>query len=172
MSSMWNISEIKKNSQKAPRYFVQEQCKDLSEITEGKIIARISEYDGEYRSRYQDTYTSTVNALIGASGALASNKKFDVQKKLGAGNDNENFVYEFYITSKNTAKYKYRVCFLYYSVLLYPVGISLEKSIADELEKSGEFQINSEVEFLEFLQKLLSSERVTSVINNLLSLNE
>lgn len=170
--NMWNVSEIKNNKIKAPKFFFEEQCKVLSEITGGKIIARVSEYDGEYQTRYQNTYASTVGALIGASGVTGQSIKFNVQKKLGEGNDDEKFVYEFYITSKKTSKYKYRVCFLYYSVMLYPVGISLDKSIADELESKGEFYINSEEEFLGFLQKLLSSKRVTSVINNLLSLNE
>lgn len=170
--NMWNISEIKSKSQKDPKYFVQQQCKILSDLTKGKIIGRVSEYDGVYRSEYKGVNTLNLESLIKASEAIGAGKKFDIQKKLGAGDEDERFVYEFFITSEKTSKYKYRICFLYYSILLYPVGITLEKSIADELDLKDEFKLNSEEEFIEFLEKLLSSKRVTSVISNLLILNE
>jgi len=63
--------------------------------------------------------------------------------------------------------------FLYYDASLYPIGISLDSSISNEIDQSNrEFRVNTEEEFMDILKRILGSNRVASVITNLLSLNE
>ena len=94
---------------------------------------------------------------------------FDVQSELG---ESAEFVYEFYITSKRTPQYKYRVFFLFYSAMLYPIGVSLDQSISEEINcDKCELRINDEEQFIDMLSKILQSERITSVISNLLRMN-
>lgn len=49
------------------------------------------------------------------------------------GDQQSKFIYEFYITAKAAPKYKYRIMFVAFGISVYPVEVSLEKSIADEI---------------------------------------
>lgn len=100
--------------------------------------------------------------------ANMSINKFDVQSKLGEETAESKFVYELYLTSQSMPKYKYRICFIYYGVLLYPVGISLEKEIANELGvPNAEFTVDTQDDFEEYLRRILGSKKVTLLIQNL-----
>ena len=170
MSNIWERIKNEVGNIKTPKDIIQEQCDKLSEITDGKVIARITEYEGEYQSVtvIKNAFSSMINSSSFVSKPTVETK-FNVQSELG---DNVKFVYEFYITSKNTPKYKYRVFFLYFSALLYPVGISLVKSISDEIGREySEFEIKDEGEFIETIDKVLSTERIFAVIKNLYSMN-
>lgn len=92
---------------------------------------------------------------------------------MGENGDDGDFVYEFYITSKRTPKYKYRLCFIYFSITLYPVGITIDKSIASSAGlEDTELEIETEDAFEELLGRILSCKKVTSIIKNLLNINK
>lgn len=183
MDSLWKKDIVSINNVKTPKDIIQEQCERLSELTDGNVVAIIKEYEGEYKSRYEainpdqfemffgstDKLINKYNTFTHYAGVPKNKIVSNIQNTLG---ENINFVYEFYITSRNTPKYKYRICFIYYSAIIYPVGISLEKSISDEIQtEDPEFQVNDESEFITLLSKILSTDRVTAVINNLYNMN-
>lgn len=167
-TGMWNF-EPDEETQKLPRDIVQEQCQILSDITHGRVIARIAEYDGYYKSQTVLTGLGGVKkSLNEMSGPIE--KKFDIQEALGDGMDDSKLVYEFFLTSYNAPRYKYRICFIYYGVLLYPVGISLQKDIADEIKLKTEFEVGNEEEFKQVLALILGSKTLSDIINNLYKL--
>ena len=167
MSIMWNLSEIKKRKTVSAKNIVEEQCAELKEITGNKVIGVLRTYNGKYRSESN----IQINALenIGAQFNVCSVDNFDVQDVLGSKIEGGEFVYEFYLTAKVTPNYKYTVFLLYYDWRLFPVGLSIDQSIADEIKCKTEFEVKNEAEFKEVLARILSCKTITNVINNLLS---
>lgn len=150
MESYWNIKGDIGMSKGTPYDLVHEQCEILADITDGNVIARIISYDGCYKSHHN--LDDSIDAFL----------------RLGEGSP---FVYEFFVTSKKTPRYKYRICFLYYSALLYPAGISLEQTIAEELGMETEFYMEDEQRFIEVLKGILGSEILSKIIKNLIRIN-
>lgn len=184
-SSMWNSAEFKKDIIVSPKKIVEEQCKELSRITGGKVIGILRTYDGKYKSgsympsgerlpkghssaMQDDEYLSMLEDLIPSFGKTTV-EKFNVQDILGNQGDGGKFVYEIYLTSKATPHYKYRVFLLYFDAKLYPVGLSIEQSIADEIGCEAEIELPDEEAFKNILASILASNTVTSVVKNLLS---
>ncbi|MFQ9358133.1 MAG: hypothetical protein ACLR2D_02170 [Anaerobutyricum hallii] len=73
------------------------------------------------------------------------------------------------MSSIATPHYKYRVFLLYFDAKLYPVGLSIEQSIADEIGCEAEIELPDEESFKNILAGILASNTVTNVIKNLLS---
>jgi len=180
--SMWNFDTNDLEKIKSPLDIVRKQCDELSDISGGKIIARVAEYDGKYRS---SAITLSLKSNIGTvykNDLLSSilydpEETFDVQNVMGdkaVSDDNYNnkFVYELFITSKKTPKYKYRVLLMYYSIDMYPVGLTIQKDIAKEIEFASEgIQFNDEESFVNGLAKILGSSTLGSILKKLMILN-
>lgn len=176
--SMWNINSKIGEEVKTPRDIVQEQCEKLAEMTDGTIIARITAYDGEYKTRPPKGSTIAPSEFSNASNniffSIYGDKGFDVQSVLGENaNDSEDiFVYELFITSEKTPKYKYRVFIINYGIGIYPVSIALAKDIANELRFEDEYISDIyENDFIEMLKKILGSSIVTNIIQKLMIFN-
>lgn len=166
--NMWKIDADKEDIVKSARELVYEQCLFLSDATSEKIIARVSEYEGEYINHPPiNKYTKSFENM------QIIEPEFDVQNVLGenASENDNTFVYELYITSKKTPKYKYRAFIMYYGIELYPVHIIMEEQIAEELKLNTEIAVTSESEFKEVLSGILGCKRISSVVEKLLSLN-
>ena len=161
MQNLWRVQTEKKIH--TPHDIISEQCKYLSEMTDGKVIARIAPYKGDYKSY------SKSNELELAGRLFVQDNSFDVQNVLG--DQQSKFIYEFYITAKAAPKYKYRIMFVAFRISVYPVEVSLEKSIADEIgmDKS-EFTLSSEEEVINLVGKVLGSERISAVVSNLINI--
>ena len=130
-------------------------------------------YDGRYKSGNYGNGSYVVsadclNAMVPQFGRN-SIEKFNVQDVLGNQGNSGKFVYEFYLTAKATPHYKYRVFLLYFDARLYPVGLSIDQSIAEEIGCETEIEIVDEVAFKKLLEKILASNTVTNIIKNLLS---
>jgi len=169
---MWKIDPLP-DDQKHPLQIIQEQCDSLKDSTEGYIIARTSLYDGETENRPSVPFSSIFdhkNISINSS-ILFADAGFNVQSKLGEV-ERRAFVFEFFITSKKTPKYKYRAFFLGTSLHGYPVTFTLEDDIRDELNMQSEtITCVSEEDFQEILRKILGSKRIRSIVTGLLSYN-
>lgn len=164
MENLWKIEGEKEIN--TPYLYIKQQCSYLAEATGNKLIARVKEYNGAYRSYNPITAIHTVFE----NPFQLQEKNFNVQDELG--DKDSQFVYEFFITSRNNPNYKYRMLFMAYGISIYPTFISLEKSLAEELECETEFYIDNEEHFVEFLRDVLSSHRISYVISNLLSMEE
>lgn len=160
MQNLWRVQTEKKIH--TPHDIISEQCKYLFEMTDGKVIARISPYKGIIKVILDQMDWNW-------QGVFEQDNGFDVQNILG--DQQSKFIYEFYITAKAAPKYKYRIMFVAFGISVYPVEVSLEKSIADEIgmDKS-EFTLSSEEEVINLVGKVLGSERISAVVSNLINI--
>ena len=159
MSNLWK-KEFKAQEIQTPKEILDEQCNELSKITSGKIIAKTEVYDGPTYS-YTTDLTSTISRI--------TEQTYNVQSDLGEIK-NRDFKYEFFITSKITPSFKYRVMFFQYGITFYPVDITLDETIANEISTDEYITCNSSEEFTEYLCKILNSKKLENVITALLSI--
>ena len=106
MQNLWRVQTEKKIH--TPHDIISEQCKYLFEMTDGKVIARISPYKGDYKSY------SRPNGLELAGSFFEQDNGFDVQNILG--DQQSKIIYEFYITAKAAPKYKYRIMIVAFGI--------------------------------------------------------
>lgn len=156
MSSLWK-NEFSVLDIATPKGIISEQCSELSQLTGGTIIARISEYEGSIDDILSHIRISTERT--GIEGI-----------PFGEAAGVDQFAYEFYITSKHTPKYKYRVFIIKHSIPPYPVEFLLDKAVADNLKTDRQFFCDDEESFVTTLGEILNSKKITNVINSLLSL--
>lgn len=160
------FNEEDDNSIVIPRDIILDQCEILNNNSGGRIIARISEYDGPYHS-----YTSQAGLSVMRSFGKIIGEDFNVQNVLGSAGEDPKMAYELYLTSTATPKYKYRIMIIAYDIMLYPVSIALDESIAQEIEVQTELEINNQKNFEELLYKIWGSNKVKQIVKNLIKIN-
>lgn len=188
MSSLWKgkffENSDSENTVRNPKDLVQEQCQELSYQTDGRIIARITEYDGAVESYTSNGLLETTRRLQEVTAGV----RFEVQSVLGDVSEENRIAYEFYVTSKRTPKYKFRAFLMYHNVFIYPVTFVIEEGIASEIfganenESDGENEesgsnnyivsVEDEQHFLALFSQIINSNRLTEVIKNLIRLNQ
>ena len=143
-----------------PKDIIQYQCTSLSEITDGVIVAGITEYS-ELISSY--IKKGPMNVIAG----VMADKKVNVQDNLGEI-PGGGFTFEFYISSIATPNYKYRVLFLQYYTEMYPATIVMDEAIAQELQLDQDVSCPNQEDFESVLARILNSKKVENVISALL----
>jgi len=149
-----------------PDDIINIQCKLLEEATKGKIIAKVSSYDGPITSYVS---RSPLSLSLSALSTSFEDSKIDIQESLGNVSKGD-FTFEFFITSPSTPNYKYRVLFLHYEIPFYPALVVLDDAIADELEIECDFKCDTQDTFERALERILSSKKIDGVISALLAL--
>ena len=149
----------------APEKLVSDICSELTEITRGYVQGNIGEYDGEIFSFDKLSFAA-------AFANLTATTRIDVQDKLGTIGEDE-FKYEFYLSSNYIENFKYRIMFLKYGIGGYPVTVVLEQGIADEIQQkevSGYiFTCDTSKEFETLCIGILNSKMMKKVIQDLIS---
>ena len=161
MKSLWT-KDFKAQSVDTPKEIIATQCESLEQITKGSILAKITEYDGPI-------HTYLIESPLQASMKSFEVKKVDIQEALGEISES-NFVYEFFITSRETPNFKYRVMFLSYGISFYPVTVVLDEAIANEIGLKDNNQFNTQEEFVGALNSILNSSKMENVITALLAI--
>lgn len=165
MRDLWSKNFIAEDITDTAQSIILEQCDTLEQRTKGKILAKVIEYYGPIK-----TYTTqgSFSALAEASKMLGE-QKVDIQDSLGEI-ENSKFTYEFYLTSIATPNYKYRVLFIEYGITFYPVSMTIDESIALEISEDQYIECQTQNVFEEKLEKILNSNKLEKVINNLLAI--
>jgi hypothetical protein len=169
VNSMWP-SSFETSKILSPRDIVAAQCQALSDATGGLVYARISDYSGKIKS--DKAMSHIFDALWSASSIFPTEQPFDVQSVLGDNASGSHFTYEFFITSKSTPNYMYRVFFLKHKLDYYPLEIVLDNSISQELGSRENVVCSSQEEFIGFLGDILKSNRMKFVVSSLLAMNK
>lgn len=156
MKNLWKKEfQVHKTSETAES-ILREQCTFLSRQTNGKIVAKVAVYDGITETNFAETIKTP-----------PFRQKKNIQDRLGEVEDNK-FVFEFFITSKATPNYKYRVMFIEYGIAFYPVIITLDETIAEEIKETTKIECQTQEIFEEKLEMILGSAKLEQIINNLL----
>ena len=177
MDSLWKrtFEDINDASQ-TPKEIVQYQCEALAELTQGKVIARISEFD-KPRERFMPPLRrdSAIRRPLDWQDADWQNGDWqNPQSVLGESEDVGEFGYEFYFTSRKTPQYKFRVFLMYHDLILYPVTLFLENGLCQEIRHNipDFIQAEDEQDFTALLAEILNSDRVTQIVESLMKLNK
>lgn len=158
MTNLWkfDVAKLLQKKEKSPKEILEEQCSYLATMTNNKVTAYVTDDDTE-------TFPYFVES-----------NSVDVDKNpfvLGDVGDTDMYLYEFWISSPKTPKYKFRVFWIYYNMDLYPAMIKLEENIANELNLSTALKIESKEHFIAELKDILNSKYLLEVIKKLLWVN-
>lgn len=151
----------------APDKVIRNLCDQLSEETNGYVVAAIEEYNGKIESYTQKSSMATVAAMLGES-----EKKICIQNSLGKiGNEVKRF--EFYLKTPTYEDYKFRVLFIEYGTGNYPVKVVLEMGVANEvLDSHGGYKIicKNPDELEDLIFRVLTSEYIIHVMQELINI--
>ena len=111
----------------APDKVIEEILLQIPDDTHNMIYGTITTYDGPVTS-----YTTTRTSLAEALGAITTEKRVDIQDKLGKHGEEEK-KFECFLYTPSYTKYKYRMFFIKYGIANYPVQFTLEESIAQSI---------------------------------------
>lgn len=150
-----------------PKNILEEQCTYLNKMTNEIIIGRVEEYSGNIDSYIIPGFSDALKPL----NDIFTEKKVNIQSALGEMGERQ-FTYEFFLTSRVTPDYKFRVLFMQYGIMGYPVKIVLEEGIADEIdaEHGYIYSVQSQEEYEEVLGKVLNSTRITDIVTRLIQM--
>lgn len=151
----------------APDKVIKEILSQLPEVTADNVWGEIEHYDGNITS-----YTKS--SIYDFSSALVGEKKVDIQTELGVSGNTE-YRYECYLYSKANEFYKYRMFFVQYNIAKYPVKLVLERSIAESISPATSgyiFHCNNREELEELVERILTSKRVISIMQEIIRVNQ
>lgn len=149
-----------------PEQVIRNKIKQIDEATKCYVMGEISDYNGEIRS-----YTKEV----GIGFALKAFQEpqtinVDIQEDLGELTD-ERHRYEVYLKVKFMDNYKYRLMFVDYGAVSYPVTIILNEELAEEYSgtMNDSFLIDSMKELEDLLERVINSQALLRIIQNLIN---
>ena len=151
-----------------PEAVIQDSLKQIEEATNGYVRGNIAEYDGPI-----GTYTKNIG-MLGALGTLATKTEtvqVDIQNDLGELDDEDNR-FEVYLTVKGLEYYKYRMMFVDYGAVSYPVTIVMNEALAKEYnggKRNERFSLNSMKELEDMLDIVINSDTMLTLIQNLIN---
>ena len=162
-----------------PEDVIKKSLVQINDATQGYVKGNIEEYCGPIRSYTKQTgLAATLSSIQTKSETI----KVDIQEDLGE-QSKEDHRYEVFLTVKGLEHYRYRLMFVDYGAISYPVTIVLNEMLAieysgkrndiyyidsmKELENMLDVVINSE-SMIDFIQKLINEslrqERVEKVV--------
>lgn len=148
-----------------PYEVVKKVLPQISEATHGRVFGEIENYNGAIKSYTKET---GLGAALGAF-QKAQTIEVDVQDSLGELCD-EKYRYEVFLGVKELEHYKYRIMFLDYGAISYPAKVVLNKDLVLEISDryKDTFVVESMRELEDMLDKIINSEVLTRVVQNLI----
>lgn len=124
----------------------------------------IEEYDGETTS-----YVRKSSFMAMAEAMKSAEEKVDIQDSLGeqSGIDNK---FEVFFSVEGLDYYKYRIMFLKYGAIAYPVQVVLNEDIAEAYngKKQYVYNVSSMKELKEMFETIVNTDFCTNLIQNLI----
>lgn len=148
-----------------PDTVIKNVLKQIEEATNGYVIGNIGEYDGPISS-----YTKEVGIGVGLSSLCTETIKVNIQDELGEQNKKSNR-FEVFISVKGLEHYKYRLMFVDYGSISYPVTVVMneELAVAYSRRRSDKFRIDSMKELEDMMNTVINSEVMIKLIQNLIN---
>ena len=166
MKKLFEFTPTEEENFVLPKDIIQYQCDELSNMTNQLIIGKVEEYESPI-----EDYTTGVPSFSASLVKSLGEKVISIQSELGELSGNE-FTYEFFITSKYTTNFIYRILFLRHGISIYPTRVVLDETIADQIGVQYDCLCHNEEEFTQLLAAILNSQKFKDVINNLFSINK
>lgn len=146
-----------------PEVVIRKILKQIKEATNGYVIGNIEQYDGPIFSYTKTTGLSSLQVAFEPTAV-------DIQADLGA-QGTENCRFEVFLTVKGLEHYRYRMMFVGYGTVAYPVTIVMNEALA--VEYSGKrnfiFNIESMRDLENMLDTIINSKTMVSLIQSLIN---
>lgn len=145
---------------------VKEYSEKIAEWTNGMVLCEIIPYEGATESYTKRSgWAAAAEALTGIDKDIT----VDIQQYLGEQSERDN-KFEVCLTVKGLEYYKYRIMFIRYGAIAYPVNIVLNEDIAKAY--SGKTQYRFLVESMKVLEEMIGqifeTEYCTKLIQSLI----
>lgn len=150
---------------KTPEEVVKDCVSKIAEYTKNMVICEIAPYEGRTESYIkQSGFFSATKAF-----AEAREVTVNIQNDLGeqSGIDNK---FEVYFTVKGLEHYKYRIMFMRYGAISYPVSVVLNEDIAEAYSGKSQYkyEVGSMDELNTMLEHIFDTEYCTNLIQSLI----
>lgn len=160
-----------------PETIIRNSLKQIEEATRGYVRGNIEEYDGPIHS-YAKKAGEQPKLLVQKSRVILNSEAFqfpeeergDIQEKLGAL-DNEKHRYEVFLTAKGLEHYRYRMMFVDYGTVSYPVQIVLNETLAVAYsgKRTDTFYIDSMMKMEELMEAVINCDAIVALIQSLIN---
>ena len=149
-----------------PEDVIKKSLAQIEDATQGYVVGNIEEYDGPICSYTKQTgFAATLSSLQTKSETI----KVDIQDDLGE-QSKEKHRYEVFLTVKGLEHYRYRLMFVDYVAIAYPVTIVLNEMLAIEYSgrRNDTYYIDSMKELENMLDIVINSDSMISFIQKLI----
>ena len=148
-----------------PEEVIRRSIGQIGEATNQLVAGVISKYSG-----YIYSYTKPIGLAAAIRSVQTSGTvDVDIQEDMGEISD-ESHRYEVFLTVKNIDNYKYRIMFVDYGAVAYPVTIVLNEEIMEEYstQRRDVYNIYSMQELEDLLDKIINSQTLIKLIQSLI----
>ncbi len=148
-----------------PDTVIRNMLKQIDEATDRYVQGNIEEYDGPIAS-----YKKEVGIVAGLGSLRNGTIHVDIQDELGEQNNKRNR-FEVFISVKGLEYYKYRLMFVDYGTISYPVTIVMNEELAAEYSgrRNDRFLIGSMKELEEMMNAIMNSDTMIALLQNLIN---
>ena len=151
----------------APFDVIKKALTQIDSATKGYVIGNIQEYAGKIKSYTKTTGLSATLGVLQGPNTV----EIDVQDSLGEQSEIDHR-YEVFLSVKGLEKYKYRMMFVDYGALSYPVTIVLNKQLShiyNNKKYEDTFVLKTMKQLEEMLSIIINSDFLVQIIQNLIN---
>ncbi len=151
---------------KEPATVIEETLKQVESDTRGYVSGKVAAYSGPIFSYKKTIHSSLVYQVY----AQDKEKMIDIQEDLGEQDEKEQ-KFEVFLSVRNVPTYKYRLMFVRYTSISYPVTVVLNEDVAVAYweKRNTLVVVNSMSELQDMLNRILDSKFITTLIQNLIN---
>lgn len=141
---------------------IRKVLKQIEEATSGYVIGNIEQYDGSIFSYTKRTGLASLQTVL-------EPVNVNIQDDLGEQSI-ENYKFEVFLTVKGLEHYRYRMMFVEYGSVAYPVTIVMNEALAIEYSDKRDFvfRVNSMKNLEDMLNTIINSQTMVNLIQNLI----
>lgn len=151
---------------KTPDEVIREYARKISEWTKNMVICEIAPYEGMTTSYVKKNNWAAVAEAIGD---IDREITVDIQNDLGEQSELDN-KFEVFLSVKGLEHYKYRIMFIRYGAISYPVSVVLNEDIAEAYSGKSqyEYDVESMSELENMIEQIFDTEYCTKLIQSLI----
>ena len=152
-----------------PDEIIKRILSQIDEVTRGYVSGHIEECDPKLCGELLNLQNFS-DIDFGKKIHNMFSEQNDIQKRLGEDGI-KNYAFEVYLSVKNLEHYKYRMMFIKYSTISYPVKVIMEEKLARDISGQNKytFRINSMDDLEELMNKAITSSYMVSLIQSLIN---
>lgn len=146
-----------------PKKIADDICSALSEITNGDVYVKIDKIDQSISSMY------TSKSIADTMNYFTKQIKTTPSDRLGVQDDKTLETYSVSIKSPKYPDYNYRMMFIEFNFTFYPVKVVLDEEISSEIGCEEVIIARNEEEFRSVFDRTVGTEKVSSIIEGLIT---